>query len=596
MSKPLPPRADVVIIGGGIVGTLARLSSGQARHHRCGASRAQAADLGHDLACRRPGRPAARHPQPHRARQIHDRAVRGLEDETGQATGFKQNGSISVALSDGRLEELKRGASMARSFGLEVNVISAGSWPSACRIRTRRRDRRRVSAQGRAGQPDRHHAGAGRWRQRAGPASSRIPRSPHRRRQAAGDRRRTAAGDIGPTASSSPPACGRAGSAARSASSIPLHAAEHFYIVTEPIAGSAPQHAGGADARRVHLLQGGCRQAAGRRVRAGGQALGHATASPRIFSFETLPEDMEHFEPILKAAIRRVPLLDTAGIALFFNGPESFTPDDRYYLGETPEVRNLFVAAGFNSIGIQSSGGAGLVLAQWIRTATRRWTCAASTSAASIPSSRSRRYLKRPHGREPRPALRHALALSPAARPRAACAVRPSTTGSGARRLLRRGQWLGAANWFAPAGRGAEYDYSYGRQNWFEPSPRAAGRAQRGRPVRPVLASPNSCSKAATPMPVLNSVSTNDVDVRARPDRLHPMAQRARRHRGRSDRDPSRRGPLPHRLGRRDPDARLRLAEAPYPRGGPGVATDITSGLPMLAVMGPQLAGDCWPS
>ena len=62
-----------------------------------------------------------------------------------------------------------------------------------------------------------------------------------------------------------------------------------------------------------------------------------------------------------------MPLLETAGIQLFFNGPESFTPDDRYYLGEAPEVKNLYVATGFNSIGIQSSGGAGLVLSQWIK-------------------------------------------------------------------------------------------------------------------------------------------------------------------------------------------------------------------------------------
>jgi glycine/D-amino acid oxidase-like deaminating enzyme len=78
---------------------------------------------------------------------------------------------------------------------------------------------------------------------------------------------------------------------------------------------------------------------------------------PESFSFDKLPEDLEHIEPLLEAAIHRVPALGKAGIQLFFNGPESFTPDDRYLLGETPEVRNLFVAAGFNSIGTQSAGG-----------------------------------------------------------------------------------------------------------------------------------------------------------------------------------------------------------------------------------------------
>src|SRR6202012_3027961 len=79
-----------------------------------------------------------------------------------------------------------------------------------------------------------------------------------------------------------------------------------------------------------------------------------------------LPHDFQHIEPLLEAAIHRVPALAKAGVQVFFNGPESFTPDDRYLLGETPEVRGLYVAAGFNSIGIQSAGGAGKVLADWI--------------------------------------------------------------------------------------------------------------------------------------------------------------------------------------------------------------------------------------
>src|SRR5258706_7662287 len=87
---------------------------------------------------------------------------------------------------------------------------------------------------------------------------------------------------------------------------------------------------------------------------------------PESFCFDTLPEDYEHFEPILNAAVQRVPALANAGIQLFFNGPESFTPDDRFYIGEAPEVRDLFVAAGFNSTGIASSGGAGKGGAQWI--------------------------------------------------------------------------------------------------------------------------------------------------------------------------------------------------------------------------------------
>ena len=84
-------------------------------------------------------------------------------------------------------------------------------------------------------------------------------------------------------------------------------------------------------------------------------------------SFDSeLPEDFEHFQPILEAAVKRLPLLATAGIRKFFNGPESFTPDDRWMMGEAPNLNGFWMLCGFNSIGIVSSGGAGMALAQWI--------------------------------------------------------------------------------------------------------------------------------------------------------------------------------------------------------------------------------------
>ena len=87
---------------------------------------------------------------------------------------------------------------------------------------------------------------------------------------------------------------------------------------------------------------------------------------PRDFSFRQLAEDWEHVGPIFERSIHRVPALGEVGIQLFFNGPEAFTPDGVYYLGESPEVDRCFVAAGFNSVGIQSAGGVGWVLADWI--------------------------------------------------------------------------------------------------------------------------------------------------------------------------------------------------------------------------------------
>ena len=87
---------------------------------------------------------------------------------------------------------------------------------------------------------------------------------------------------------------------------------------------------------------------------------------PEDAEFLTLPDDWEHIAPELEKALARVPLSGQMGIHTFFNGPESFTPDNRYQLGEAPELRNFYVAAGFNSIGIQSAGGAGKALSEWM--------------------------------------------------------------------------------------------------------------------------------------------------------------------------------------------------------------------------------------
>ena len=121
--QELPPRAQVVIIGGGIVGCSVAYHLSGARLEGCRAARTPAAHLRHDLARSGSGGPVAGDQQPHRTGPVHRRSLPlELEAETGQATGFKQNGSISVAKTEARLEELKRGASMGKTFGLRIEV------------------------------------------------------------------------------------------------------------------------------------------------------------------------------------------------------------------------------------------------------------------------------------------------------------------------------------------------------------------------------------------------------------------------------------------------------------------------------------------
>ena len=145
---------------------------------------------------------------------------------------------------------------------------------------------------------------------------------------------------------------------------VPLHACEHFYIVTEPmdIPANLPVM---RDMDRCAYYK----EDAGKLLVGAFEPKAKpwgVTAYPRTSGSRELPEDFDHFQPVLEGAIHRVPKLEETGIRKFFNGPESFTTDQRYLLGPAAEVKNFFVGAGFNSVGIQSAGGAGMVLAHWI--------------------------------------------------------------------------------------------------------------------------------------------------------------------------------------------------------------------------------------
>ncbi|MDA9880357.1 FAD-dependent oxidoreductase [Candidatus Pelagibacter sp.] len=151
--------------------------------------------------------------------------------------------------------------------------------------------------------------------------------------------------------------------------SIPLYPAEHFYIITEPIKNLSKTLPVIRDFdNRTYFKEDAGKLLVGIFEGNSIPAFNKTNKVPEDFSFGEFPENFEHFEPYLNAAVKMFPVLETAGIRKFFSGPESFTPDTNTLLGEVPEIKNFFVCCGLNSIGIGSGGGVGKVTAEWIMT------------------------------------------------------------------------------------------------------------------------------------------------------------------------------------------------------------------------------------
>ena len=290
-----------------------------------------------------------------------------LEAETGVATGFKRVGSITLALTDERMEELKRGASMARSFGVDIEIISVAE---AAKRHPLLDIKDAVGAvylpkdgQGDPGNIALAMAKGARNRGVRIFENIRVGSIAQTNGYATG-----VTTNKGPMTAEVVVNC--AGMWGREVGrmagvALPLQACEHFYIVSEA-SSEVPRN---LPVLRVPDECAYYKEDAGKIMLGAFEPFAKPWAVdgiPEDFCFDQLPEDVDHFAPILEMASRRMPLLGRIGIHTFFNGPESFTHDNRYLLGESPELKNFFVACGFNSIGIQSSGGAGMALAQWI--------------------------------------------------------------------------------------------------------------------------------------------------------------------------------------------------------------------------------------
>jgi 4-methylaminobutanoate oxidase (formaldehyde-forming) len=391
-----------------------------------------------------------------------------LEAETGQATGFRRCGSISVARTPERLIELKRGASMARCFGVDIEVISpaeAGKlWPLM------RTDDLAgavwIPGDGRTNPIDTTLALARGARKGGATIVENVTVTGIRRERGAATGVSTDHGDV---------ACeivvNCAGMWGRQVGlmagvNVPLHASEHFYIVTEPMAGVTRDLPVMRDTDGYIYV----REEVGGLLMGGFEPVAKPWGMdgiPEDFKFSLLPEDWEHFRLLMEQACVRIPAIETAPVRRHVNGPESFTPDNRYMLGEAPECRSYFVAAGFNSIGIASAAGAGQALAEWIvggEPAMDLWDV---DIRRFMPFQGNATYL-RERTREV-VGLLYAMHW-PFRQPETARGVRRSVLHD---RLAGRGAAFGVAagweraNWFAPPGMKPEYAYTYGRQNWF---------------------------------------------------------------------------------------------------------------------------------
>jgi len=465
----LPNQASVVIVGGGIVGcslayhlTLRGCRDVvllERKQLTCGTTWHAAGLVGQLRATYNLTRLA----------QYTTNLYASLEQETGQATGFRQTGSIAIATNLARLEELKRGASMAKCFGLEVQTLTpseiASMWPGVT-----------VSdvvggvylpKDGRTNPIDTTQALAKGAKSRGARIFENCAAQEILIENGKAVGVRTEFGTIRADMVVNCAGMWAHELGAKAGTTVPLHAAEHFYIVTEPMEGLHSN---------LPVLRDpdGCayfKEDAGKLLVGWFEPVAKPWGMkgiPETFSFESLPDDLEHIEPLLAAAMHRTPALEKTGINLFFNGPESFTPDDRYLLGETPEVRNLFVAAGFNSIGIQSAGGAGKVLADWMLDGHPPMDLWDVDIRRVMPFQRNRSYL--------RDRTVESLGLLyamhwPFRQPETARGVRRSILHD---RLAAHGACFGETagwerpNWYAPAGVKAQYEYSYGRQNWFD--------------------------------------------------------------------------------------------------------------------------------
>ena len=395
-----------------------------------------------------------------------------LEKETGVATGFKRCGSITVALTEERKEEIFRQAAMARAFGVDVEEIS----PNEVKNKYEHLNIDGVKAgvwlpKDGQGDPGNIALALAKGARNNGVnifENTLVTGILTKGRRVSGVNWKTD-NSTGCIEADMVVNCGGmwGHEVGRMAGvNVPLHACEHFYIVTEPV-----KELTQLPVLRVPDECAYYKEDAGKFLLGAFEPISKPwgmSGIPKDFEFDQLPEDFDHFEPILEAACERMPILAEAGIQTFFNGPESFTPDDAYHLGLAPELDNFWVAAGFNSIGIQSAGGAGMALAEWMDSGSKPFDLGDVDISRMQPFQGNKKYLFE--------RSKETLGLLyadhfPFLQKKTARNIRRTPFHY---QLLNQGAVMGEiagwerANWFADKGQKRSYEYTWKRQNWFE--------------------------------------------------------------------------------------------------------------------------------
>ncbi|MBK8739475.1 MAG: GcvT family protein [Betaproteobacteria bacterium] len=464
----IPTNAEIVVIGGGIVGCstayhLAKLGRKDVvlleRNKLTSGSTWHAAGLVGQL------RTSANITQ---LLKYSVELYGALEAETGQATGWKMNGGLRLACNAERLTEIRRQATTAHSFGLDMHLLSASEardlWPAmdvsdvvgAAFLPT----------DGQVNPSDLALALAKGARQRGVKIIEDCPVTAITTERGRVTGVVTAHGTI--TADIVVNCCGQWARqiGALAGVNVPLVSVQHQYLITEPIAGVPRSLPTLRDPDRLIYFK----EEVGGLVMGGYEPDPIAWAErgvPDNFAFQLLDDNWEHFEPLLEQAIARVPALQSAGIKQLINGPESFTPDGNWMIGEAPEVRNFYVGAGFNAFGIASAGGAGRALAEWIAGGEPPMDLWPVDIRRFGAPHRSTGWVR---ARTMEAYAKHYTLAFPSEEYQSA---RPARVSPLYEQLKVAGACFGEklgwerANWFAPTGVEAKDIYTYGRQNWF---------------------------------------------------------------------------------------------------------------------------------